>query len=571
MITFLRDWQGYAKGTSINTLEARMEAQAVSDGAAVYGGVGPDLPAYYDASNSATGLVGPDGVVTPLNPFNPQVVDFQPNDLLVTRVDSTGIVLPNPYSGFANAPVHPGVVYAAQPWNGYRYWMAYTPYPSANSAYENPCVAGSNDGVLWTAAGAQPLVGKPASGFNADTHLFFSSDGLTLYLAFRERIAAGNNSLKVMHTTDGVTWSVPVVILSGAQGVTDYASPSIWWNGTGWTCITHQLDAVSPWPVRRNVSSTSDIYGAWGAASTVTITEPSGRSWWHSFCHRLSSGQIVAIFQDNSGAGGGAGNLYWCDSSDDGATFTTGNDVIRNLPALSGYRSAFVAYDLNGKTQIELFLNDLAQLKIFRYLAESGASGARRAFYAAQAASLAVSLAPNAIWGDTFVRADSAVSLGTATSGGTYTASSGTWGISTNRAYPVASGRVLAAAGTAGHEISCEFEDMTTGIQQWLICRAADSANYWRCGVSSPSATGVQTLALQSIVAGAVVVNTAVGRFQRGDTVTLMASGRVLQISVNGIRVASYVMTTALTGTSFGMQANAGANTFMKNLTCVTA
>lgn len=524
-------------------------------------------PVVYDSTTQS--LVSGDGTF-PISPVNPAAVDFQTGDVMVTRVDSAGIVLPNPYSSLANAPVHPGVVYVETPWKGYRYWMAYTPYPSANSDYENPSVAASNDGVTWVARGSQPLVAKPTGGYNADTHLFFSSDGLTLYLAFRERISSGNNSLKVMHTTDGVTWSTPVTILSGAQGVTDYASPSIWWNGTGWTCISHQIDASSPWPVRRNVSDTADIYGSWGSASTVTITEPAGRAWWHSYCTRLSSGQIVGIFQDNSGSPGGSGNLYWCDSSDDGATFTVGNDVIRNLPALSGYRSTFAAYDLNGRTQLELFLCDLAQLKVYRYLAQAGASNERRAFYAAQAAALAVSLAPNAVWGDTFVRTDSAVSLGTATSGGTYTASSGTWGISTNRAYPVSSGRVLAAAGTTNHEVSCKFEDMTTSIQQWLICRAVDSANYWRVGVVSPSASGSQTLALQSVVAGSVSINTAIGRFQRGDTVTLRASGRVLTVLVNGVRVTSYVMTTALTGASFGMQANAGANTFMKNLTCVS-
>lgn len=236
---------------------------------------------------------------------------------------------------------------------------------------------------------------------------------------------------------------------------------------------------------------------------------------------------------------------------------------------MSGYRSAFVAYEVGGMVQFELFLCDLSALKIYRYLAQSGAVVARRTFFASQASSLAVSAASNAVWGDTFVRGDSAVSLGTATSGGTYTASSGTWGISTNRAYPVSSGRVLAAAGTTEHEVSCEFEDMTTSIQQWLICRAVDGSNYWRCGVVSPSASGVQTLALQSIVAGNFSVNVAIGRFQRGDTVTLRASGRVLIVLVNGVRVASYLMTTALTGASFGLQANAGANTFMKNLTCI--
>lgn len=523
-----------------------------------------------DSAGNVTGLVGPKAEQYPIAPVNQATPSFQTSDVQITRIDTTGLTLPNPYTSQANAPVHPGVVYSQTPWNGYRYWMAYTPYPGADSIYENPCVAASNDGVTWTAVGTNPLVAKPSNGYNADTHLFFSADGATLYLAFRERITAGNNNLKVMHTTDGITWSTPQTILSAAVGVADFGSPSIWWNGTGWTCISHQLDASSPRPVRRNVSSTSDIYGAWGAATTVTITEPSSRSWWHSFCVRLSSGQVVGIFQDNDGTSGNYGNLYWCESSDDGATFTVGENVIKNLlPVLSAYRSCFCAYEVNGQTQLELFLGDLVTLKVYRYLATTGLLERQRSFWSAQSDALAVSLAPNAVWGDTFVRGDSAVSLGTATSGGTYTASSGTWGISTNRAYPVASGRVLAAAGSANHEVSCRFLDMTTAVQQWLICRAVDGSNYWRCGQISPAASGLMAITLQSVVSGSVSVNTSIGQFQRGDTLTLRAIGVMLYVFVNGKFVASYLMTTALTGTSFGMQANTGANTFMKNLTCI--
>ena len=45
--------------------------------------------------------------------------------------------------------VHPDVYYNANGWNGYRYWMAVTPYPGGNAAYENPSIVVSNDNVNW--------------------------------------------------------------------------------------------------------------------------------------------------------------------------------------------------------------------------------------------------------------------------------------------------------------------------------------------------------------------------------------------------------------------------------------
>ena len=35
-------------------------------------------------------------------------------------------------------------------WNGYRYWMSYSPYPNADGAEENPCIGVSNDMIHWT-------------------------------------------------------------------------------------------------------------------------------------------------------------------------------------------------------------------------------------------------------------------------------------------------------------------------------------------------------------------------------------------------------------------------------------
>lgn len=498
----------------------------------------------------------------------PQVVSTA--DLSLNPLSSavSEVVPPNPYPSQANAPVHPAALYFKDGLWGYRYWMAFTPYPGSDSTYENPSVVASNDLQTWVAPASNPLVAKPSGGsnYNADPHIFMAPDNSRMYLAFRERIIGGNNNVKVMHTSDGVNWSAPVTIISGAQGSVDYGSPSIWWNGTGWTMISHQIDAAAPWPVRRNVSTTSDVYGAWGAATTVTIPALSGRAWWHSFHARLPSGQIVALFMDNNQSPGSAGTLYMAESFDDGANYSVTKQV---WTAGGKYRSAFV---VRPDGALDILAGDLSALKLYYFKAAPGARDKVNAFLSRHSSALLLptNLPPGAIWADTFTRGDSAVSPGTADSGGSYTVSSGTWGISTNRLYPVASGRLLAAAGTTEHIVSVKFVDITTSIQQWLIARAVDGANYWRVGITTPTASGNQTLALQNIVSGAVgTINKAIGQMVRGDTVAIEATGALLRIYVNGVPIHEEPCITSIAGSSFGIQANAGANTFYKNLTCI--
>ena len=49
------------------------------------------------------------------------------------------------YIDGGNQPTHPSVIDMKQMWHGFRYWMAYSPYPYSDGAEENPCVCASND------------------------------------------------------------------------------------------------------------------------------------------------------------------------------------------------------------------------------------------------------------------------------------------------------------------------------------------------------------------------------------------------------------------------------------------
>ena len=44
---------------------------------------------------------------------------------------------------------HPKVIAFKEKWNGYKYWMSFTPYPKGKSAKENPHIVASNDLINW--------------------------------------------------------------------------------------------------------------------------------------------------------------------------------------------------------------------------------------------------------------------------------------------------------------------------------------------------------------------------------------------------------------------------------------
>lgn len=75
--------------------------------------------------------------------------------------------------------IHPKVLYFEKGWRGYKFWMAYTPYPNGESEFENPCIAVSNDGINWSTPigfNTNPLDFSFENGYNSDTHLVYRED-----------------------------------------------------------------------------------------------------------------------------------------------------------------------------------------------------------------------------------------------------------------------------------------------------------------------------------------------------------------------------------------------------------
>lgn len=65
------------------------------------------------------------------------------------------------YDG-SNQTTHPKVLYFENGFNGYKYWMVSTPYPSLDAYYENPSITVSNNGIDWTSPKG---IKNPVSGY----------------------------------------------------------------------------------------------------------------------------------------------------------------------------------------------------------------------------------------------------------------------------------------------------------------------------------------------------------------------------------------------------------------------
>lgn len=128
--------------------------------------------------------------------------------------------------------VHPSVVYVPSGL-GYKYWMAYTPYPNAEVDKENPCIAYSVDGIEWANIEGNPLDTPTEDDcYFSDTHLLWRSDLKRLECYYRQANSSDDTTIrgeKIYRrtSTDGKNWSDRELIVSSTGGLSNYLSPSI--------------------------------------------------------------------------------------------------------------------------------------------------------------------------------------------------------------------------------------------------------------------------------------------------------------------------------------------------------
>lgn len=133
-----------------------------------------------------------------------------------------------------NQGYHPKVIAFDKPWNGYTYWMAFTPYPYGDETKENPVINVSNDMKKWTEPDGinNPLdIPSPSDEkhYNSDTHILYNDDTNQIELFYRYVNEETNEvTIYKMTTSNGRNYSEKEIFLkSDNRKKLDYVSPTI--------------------------------------------------------------------------------------------------------------------------------------------------------------------------------------------------------------------------------------------------------------------------------------------------------------------------------------------------------
>lgn len=272
----------------------------------------------------------------------------------------TKLTIPSYVTPSGGETTHPSVVYSSEPWNGYRYWMAHTPYPGGNDDYENPSVVASLDGITWVTPPGLVNPIDAASGdpdYYSDVDMLLGPDG-KMYLFWRwDNPATTTERIYMSYSSNGINWSTKKVIHETTYANARLVSPTFIYENNGLTMWAVDIAVSSDRKLvrkRANVSSINDIVNSsWSAATVCTISYmQAGKQPWH-FSLRNVNGIYVGVLNDaTTNVSGTNGDLFLVTSSD-GLNFTSGTNVLipRSSPGNhdSLYRASLVP-EINGST-----------------------------------------------------------------------------------------------------------------------------------------------------------------------------------------------------------------------------
>ena len=114
--------------------------------------------------------------------------------------------------------VHPDAAVFPRRWQGVRYWIAGTPYPSGNPKYENPSIYhGQSSREMKVPLGVtNPIVAPPAVGYLSDPDVLHDVERDELRMYYRQT-AGESDQLFLITSQNGVQWSSAQLVLSDAR------------------------------------------------------------------------------------------------------------------------------------------------------------------------------------------------------------------------------------------------------------------------------------------------------------------------------------------------------------------
>ena len=487
-----------------------------------------------------------------------------------------GITVPNPYDGYKDdAVVHPSLEYVPGGFAGYKYWLAYTPYPNSESAYENPCTVVSNkiDGDYVVAPGTtNPLDYAVAPAYNRDTHIYYDKSASRMVLIWnRFGFPASNKTTIFMSVHDGSGWSNPVSIYTGTVLLTDIVSPSIWFNSASakWEIVGVNPDTAN----RELMKITSDeLLSGWTqTAVNLPMTLPAGRKPWHPCLRRLSSGRIIGLLHDSLAPGqGGYINLMM---SKDGASFEMAPIKIESDQGRTSgrwYRSTMVAIERNSAVEIYGMYSVVGSSKFFLQKLEPFSVNNNKGKETARIGSMLAIARSGGASGllsvDDFNRADNAAGLGTDLLGKTWTNvyPSNVIGVKNGRAYNVTTGNCLATVETGTTSYSASVIFSTPGSEGYLVVRKS-ATEFWRFGVISSTLVQLQRFNSAVDISPLADMGNMRPIAKPGDIFRIDVSGCSAQFFLNGKLIYVADGTVFPNTRSVGLQASGASETNFAN------
>lgn len=244
------------------------------------------------------------------------------------------------YDGY-NQITHPDIVYIDKGFHGFKYWMAYTPYPFSMDRYENPCIAASNDGKHWdTPKGLKnPIVNQPSDvkdgGHYSDTDIISDNGGLAVYYVYNKRNVLGPSKFYRSVSMNGLSWSKPKLVYQCSDPISGY-SPAVIKDGD-----IYKMWYVSEGNVMSYITSTDN--SNWSSPLKCDISIP-GWTIWHVDISKTDIGYEGLMCARDNKAGNTA--LFYIKSADGIRWSSSSLPVIypsaKGWDSMDIYRSTFL-------------------------------------------------------------------------------------------------------------------------------------------------------------------------------------------------------------------------------------
>lgn len=243
--------------------------------------------------------------------------------------------------------VHPDVVRGHGSVPGI--WMAITPYPGGNVAYENPSIFRSSNAVTWTVPNqaANPVVLPDSGSYLSDPSIVYNTDK-RFWLYYR-RVIAEQNVIRVMRSADGVHWDGPTTVVTVPSH--QLVSPTV---VRGAPHAAWQMWSVNAGPTGCSAPTTrierrTSADGVnWDDAAPVNLVQP-GQAIWHIDVQWIPArAEYWALYNTYPMGNTCATNALYVARSPDGITWTTYPSPIATAGLIDAfrhiiYRSTFLA------------------------------------------------------------------------------------------------------------------------------------------------------------------------------------------------------------------------------------